>query len=118
VGGLITGVAGFRDRTAEVGNGAIVQPVSLGEDAGGELYILSFSGGTIHRIAAAEGQAGCYANCDGSSLAPALNVADFTCFLQRFAAADPYANCDDSTSPPTLNVADFTCFLQRFAQCP
>ena len=61
----------------------------------------------------------CYANCDASTAAPALNVADFTCFLQRFAAADPYANCDGSTTAPMLNVADFTCFLQSFAQgCP
>ncbi len=57
----------------------------------------------------------CYANCDESVAAPILNVADFTCFLQRFAAGQPYANCDASTAQPVLNVADFTCFLQRFA---
>jgi hypothetical protein len=61
------------------------------------------------------GQPPCYANCDNSTATPILNVADFTCFLQRFAAADPYANCDNSTTTPVLNVADFTCFLQRFA---
>jgi probable HAF family extracellular repeat protein len=61
----------------------------------------------------------CYPNCDGSSAAPVLNVGDFTCFLQRFAAGDSYANCDASTAPPVLNVGDFTCFLQRFAAgCP
>jgi hypothetical protein len=61
----------------------------------------------------------CYANCDCSATAPTLNVADFTCFLQKFAAADPYANCDASTTPPIFNVADFTCFLQKFAAgCP
>ena len=61
----------------------------------------------------------CYPNCDQSTAPPALNVADFTCFLQKFAAADPWANCDNSTQPPTLNVADFTCFLQKFAAgCP
>jgi choice-of-anchor B domain-containing protein len=57
----------------------------------------------------------CYANCDGSTVAPVLNVADFTCFLQRFAAGESYANCDNSTAAPILNVADFTCFLQSFA---
>jgi probable HAF family extracellular repeat protein len=63
--------------------------------------------------------AGCYPNCDGSSTPPVLNVGDFTCFLQRFAAGESYANCDNSTVPPVLNVADFTCFLQRFAAgCP
>jgi hypothetical protein len=63
--------------------------------------------------------AACYANCDNSTTAPVLNVADFTCFLQKFAAADAYANCDASTTAPVLNVADFTCFLQKFAAgCP
>jgi hypothetical protein len=58
---------------------------------------------------------GCYPNCDASTVPPILNVGDFTCFLQRFAAGDSYANCDASTVPPVLNVGDFTCFLQRFA---
>lgn len=61
----------------------------------------------------------CYANCDGSTAAPALNVADFSCFLQKFAGGDAYANCDRSTTAPVLNVADFTCFLRQFAAgCP
>jgi hypothetical protein len=63
--------------------------------------------------------AACYANCDNSTSQPMLNVADFTCFLQKFSLGDPYANCDASTANPTLNVADFTCFLQKFALgCP
>jgi hypothetical protein len=57
----------------------------------------------------------CYANCDASTQAPVLNVADFTCFLQKYASGDPYANCDGSTQAPVLNVADFTCFLQKYA---
>ena len=61
----------------------------------------------------------CYPNCDNSTVSPVLNVGDFTCFLQRYAAADLYANCDGSTAVPTLNVQDFTCFLQRYAAgCP
>jgi hypothetical protein len=61
----------------------------------------------------------CYANCDGSTATPVLNVADFTCFLQRYAAGESYANCDGSTAVPVLNVADFTCFLQSYAAgCP
>jgi serine protease AprX len=60
----------------------------------------------------------CYANCDGSTASPILNVADFTCFLQKFAAGDPWANCDGTGVPP-LNIADFTCFLAKFAAgCP
>jgi hypothetical protein len=58
----------------------------------------------------------CYGNCDASTSPPILNVADFTCFLQKFSTGDPYANCDHSTASPTLNVQDFTCFLQKFAQ--
>ena len=53
------------------------------------------------------GSATCYANCDGSTAAPALNVLDFACFINRFTAGDPVANCDASTTPPVLNVLDF-----------
>jgi hypothetical protein len=57
----------------------------------------------------------CYANCDGSTTSPVLNVLDFACFLNRFAAGDSYANCDGSTTAPVLNVLDFACFLNAFA---
>ncbi|MFN0133613.1 MAG: GC-type dockerin domain-anchored protein [Phycisphaerales bacterium] len=57
----------------------------------------------------------CYANCDGSTTPPVLNINDFICFTNLFAANDPLANCDGSTTPPTLNVNDFTCFLNAFA---
>jgi hypothetical protein len=61
----------------------------------------------------------CYPNCDNSTTAPVLNVQDFTCFLQRYAAGESYANCDNSTVSPVLNVQDFTCFLQSYAAgCP
>jgi hypothetical protein len=57
----------------------------------------------------------CYANCDLSTTQPCLNVLDFGCFLNKFAAGDTYANCDTSTTPPVLNVLDFGCFLNKFA---
>jgi hypothetical protein len=70
----------------------------------------------------------CYANCDGSTVEPILNVEDFTCFINEFAnglALPPsqqithYANCDQSTTEPVLNVEDFICFIDQFAQgCP
>jgi hypothetical protein len=61
----------------------------------------------------------CQANCDGSTNAPVLTANDFTCFLTRFANADPAANCDCSTSAPTLTANDFACFLNKFAAgCP
>jgi trimeric autotransporter adhesin len=72
--------------------------------------------------------AACYANCDASTTEPILNVDDFTCFINEFAAAQSlppaqqissYANCDGSTVQPVLNVDDFTCFIIAFAQgCP
>ncbi len=57
----------------------------------------------------------CYANCDGGTTLPCVNVLDFGCFLNKFAAGDPSANCDGSTTPPVLNVLDFGCFLNQFA---
>jgi hypothetical protein len=57
----------------------------------------------------------CYANCDGSTAPPILNVNDFQCFLNKYAAHDPWANCDGSTTAPILNVNDFQCFLNKFA---
>ena len=61
----------------------------------------------------------CYANCDGSTISPVLNVNDFSCFLNRYAAGDSYANCDGSSISPVLNVNDFSCFLNAYAAgCP
>jgi hypothetical protein len=61
----------------------------------------------------------CYANCDGSTVAPILNANDFQCFLGKFAAGDAAANCDQSSAPPVLNANDFQCFLTKFATgCP
>ncbi len=57
----------------------------------------------------------CQPNCDESTTPPILNVLDFACFLNKFAAGDLYANCDSSTTPPILNVLDFACFLNKFA---
>jgi hypothetical protein len=69
--------------------------------------------------AAGTGPAPCYANCDGSTTAPVLNVSDFICFQTKYAANDPYANCDGSTIVPVLNVSDFICFQSQYAAgCP
>jgi hypothetical protein len=57
----------------------------------------------------------CYANCDGSTATPFLNVNDFLCFQALFAGGDPSANCDNSTTQPVLNINDFLCFQARFA---
>ncbi|MFN0132798.1 MAG: hypothetical protein ACKVW3_09780 [Phycisphaerales bacterium] len=57
----------------------------------------------------------CYANCDNSTIIPFLNVNDFICFNNKFAAGDTTANCDGSTIVPVLNVNDFICFNNLFA---
>jgi hypothetical protein len=74
-----------------------------------------FAVGAIGNHAFAVHYGTCYANCDNSTTPPALNVLDFSCFLNAFAGGAPYANCDGSTTAPTLNILDFTCFLNRFA---
>lgn len=61
------------------------------------------------------GHVPCYANCDRSTNGPTLNVNDFMCFLNSYAAGYPLANCDQSAATPTLNVNDFMCFINRFA---
>jgi hypothetical protein len=73
----------------------------------------SFNGRLYFSIAG--GAPPCYPNCDGSTAAPVLNVGDFTCFLQKYAAGNAYANCDGSTQAPVLNVQDFSCFLQKYS---
>ena len=57
----------------------------------------------------------CYVNCDDSTTPPIANTADFTCFLQAYAAGESYANCDASTTAPVINTAAFTCSLQAYA---
>lgn len=61
----------------------------------------------------------CYANCDGSTTPPVLNVADFLCFQAAYTAGELYANCDGSTAPPVINIQDYLCFQAAFAAgCP
>jgi hypothetical protein len=88
----------------------------------GESYFIRISGNNQNGGAYTLNIAGCtacYANCDASTAVPILNVNDFTCFLNKYAAGDPYANCDGSTILPVLNVNDFVCFQTKFAAgCP
>jgi hypothetical protein len=101
----------FTNRTPEIG---VPQLSSFGEDSSGELYLCSLSTGGIYKIVEA-----CYANCDGSTTAPVLNMSDYTCFFDRFATGSASANCDASTTMPTLNIFDYICFSNRFAAgCP
>jgi hypothetical protein len=90
--------------------------------AAGSTYLIrvaGYGGASGYFVLGISGVTGCYANCDGSTTAPVLNVNDFICFQSKFAANDPWANCDQSTQPPILNVNDFICFQTKFAAgCP
>jgi hypothetical protein len=107
----IDGGGGTSSGGSFVLSGTVGQPDASGPMTGAA-YALG--GGFWHGMPGA-----CYVNCDGSTTAPVLNVLDFNCFLNKFAAGDPYANCDGSTTAPVLNVLDFNCFLNKFAAgCP
>jgi hypothetical protein len=113
-------VRNFHDFTATSDSGGQDGLPTALNDRGDFVFGATFSpvqgGGGLFRTALT---AGCYANCDGSTTPPALNAADFNCFLARYAASDPWANCDQSGVEPVVNVADFVCFMSRFvAGCP
>ena len=95
-------------------DGEIVDPTSAGSLPSGN----GLANGDAEWSFTVQG-ATCYANCDGSTAAPILNVNDFICFQNRYAAGDSYANCDGSTAAPVLNVNDFICFQNQYASgCP
>jgi hypothetical protein len=112
----ISGEVIVADRTVQLRIPGGPEPAlltSFGEDDAGELYYMDAIGDLFTIVPA------CPANCDNSTEPPVLNILDFNCFINRFAAADCYANCDGSTAPPLLNVLDFNCFLNRFTTgCP
>ena len=96
--------------TATTGNGLGAGTITVsGTVAAGNLTYGSQSGNIVLTCTP------CYPNCDGSTTVPILNVNDFSCFLNAFAAGNTYANCDNSTTAPVLNVNDFSCFLNAFA---
>jgi hypothetical protein len=118
VGPLFTGNRNFRDHLLSLGIGVSYIETACGHDL---CCLLNAQGANSAAFIASHLNlaCACAANCDCSTVAPILNVADFSCFLGKFAAQDPGANCDGSTTPPVLNVADFACFLQQFAAgCP
>jgi hypothetical protein len=80
--------------------------VGPGQAAGGATRVEGF---------VEQGPPRCWANCDGSTTVPFLNVNDFICFQHDFASGSPNANCDGSTITPILNVHDFICFQSRYA---
>ena len=112
------GITDFANRSPELGS--FFGRTTFGEGSDGELYIgARVSSPLPIRLEISRIVRPCPANCDASSIEPRLNVNDFICFLNRFAAGDSYANCDGSTTPPVLNIADFLCYMNAFdAGCP
>jgi trimeric autotransporter adhesin len=124
------------DRTSWVSvNGGVDTDVWAMQSYGGRLHIGGdFNVGIISSTLSSFSPfwitsiCGCYPNCDNSSTSPVLNIDDFTCFINSFAAAQSlshaqqinhYTNCDRSLNSPVLNIDDFTCFINRFAiGCP
>ncbi len=68
----------------------------------------------------AEPDDACYADCDTTTGRGVLDIFDFLCFGNRFAANDPYAcDCDTSTGLGVCDIFDFLCFGNAFAAgCP
>jgi hypothetical protein len=62
----------------------------------------------------------CYADCDSGSGPEVLDIFDFLCYQNRFAAQDPWAcDCDDSSGPGVCDILDFLCYQNAFsAGCP
>jgi hypothetical protein len=61
----------------------------------------------------------CYANCDASTVAPILSASDFIAFstATRRGIRTPTAMCRRLRR--VLNVGDFTCFINKYAAgCP
>src|SRR5205814_10055933 len=65
----------------------VINPVQTG-DAGSYRCVLTNSCGTVNSNAVPL-TVTCYANCDGSTIPPALNVNDFICFQAKFAQGCP-----------------------------
>lgn len=108
------GATEFTERTAELG---MTERIGWGEGSDGELYYCGRNGTGGYHVAKIV--RACPANCDGSSVPPVLDVNDFVCFQNRYAAGSSLANCDGSTAPPVLNINDFVCFQRAYAAgCP
>ena len=89
---------------------------SLAEDMDRELYLLGVGGsGTSSYSVVAKVVPQCWADCDQTSGQMVLDIFDFLCFGNFFAAGDPYAcDCDTTTGPGVCDIFDFLCFGNAF----
>jgi hypothetical protein len=61
----------------------------------------------------------CYPNCDRSTIPRSSTSTTSPASSTNMPRLIPYANCDDSTISPILNVNDFSCFINKYAAgCP
>jgi len=81
---------------------------------GGQVF--GAAGGTSPHVLQLVGCPNCYADCD---LSGSLNVNDFICYINKYAAKAPEAECDSSTTAPTMTISDFVCYISKYtAGCP
>ena len=84
----------------------------------GDLFVggsFSTAGGMASSNWARWGCRPCYADCDESTGRGVLDIFDFLCFGNAFAANDPYAcDCDLATGPGVCDIFDFLCFGNAF----
>ncbi len=105
-------------------SGSVVEFVTMARQQSKQLWRPQFTAANVNswvrgKFGVAGGSVPCYANCDGSTNPPVLNVLDLQCFMAAFAAQSPLANCDGSTIAPVLNANDFGCFMNKFVVgCP
>jgi hypothetical protein len=120
----------FGGQQADIGTAILLDPAAPAP-AHDKVFVAGYTYNALSGAAAGQGDVFvarygeiCYANCDGSTVEPILNVEDFACFINELTMAKTlppqqqlthYANCDQSTTVPVLNVEDFTCFINAFA---
>ena len=91
------------------------------DPATGNATLIGAVGGDYRGMAfVGSGPPPCYADCDTSTGIGVLDIFDFLCFGNRFAAGDPYAcDCDTTTGLGVCDIFDFLCFGNAFnAGCP
>ena len=97
----------LRDRGLDMSGWSDIQALQMSTNARSIIGISPARGHFVARII------DCYADCDQSTT---LDIFDFLCFQDLFAAGDPTADCDGNT---ILDVFDFLCFQDAFATgCP